>query len=170
MAATGVRFEKSRVEQEHRGASGGWVYRMEPALDSLAAFETMKEAKEGVRYAVRQVLEQEWRKENLKRGEEARKRRMGGVDDEEVEDRGKDKKNELRAKEKGVKRDFFGRVVKTLAPTTGTGDDAEAAGGSKQKPVQAEKVEGGRVWVSFREGYSNAVRKPVTLKELMDGL
>ena len=28
----------------------------------------------------------------------------------------------------------------------------------------------GRVWVSFHEGFSNAVRKPITMEELMRGL
>lgn len=37
-------------------------------------------------------------------------------------------------------------------------DDATAAGD-----------EGGRIWMSFNEGFSNAVRKPITLRDLMDG-
>jgi chromosome transmission fidelity protein 18 len=28
----------------------------------------------------------------------------------------------------------------------------------------------GRIWVSFHEGFSNAVRKPVTLDDIMRGL
>jgi len=27
-----------------------------------------------------------------------------------------------------------------------------------------------KVWVTFHEGYSNAVRKPITIEELMRGL
>jgi chromosome transmission fidelity protein 18 len=178
MAATGVRFEKTRIEQEGRGANGGWVYRMEPALDSLSAFETLSggDGASAVRYAVRQVLEQEWRKESLRRGEEARKRRMGGnPEDYEEEENAKKKSGPGKAidlRVKGVKKDFFGRLVKIVAPTNGESETVQANGGTKMKSKAGRSAgaEEGRVWVSFNEGFSNAVRKPVTLKELMDGL
>jgi chromosome transmission fidelity protein 18 len=142
MAATGVRFERSKVEGEDvRGA--GWVYRMEPALDGLAAFDGVEGAG-AVRYAVRQVLEGEFRRR------EAARRNEGVV-------RIVEKKEESRpVVDKEEKKDFFGRVVK---------ESAEAAE-SAQKVVKEE----GRVWVSYHEGFSNAVRRPLTLKELMAGL
>jgi len=173
MAATGVRFEKSRVEQETRSVAGGWVFRMEPPLDVLGRFETMTggEAALGVRYAVRQVLEAEWRKENVKRGEEARRRRMGGKDGEYDETAPEAValdgvgREELKFRD-GVKRDFFGRVVKVVEPAEGSVAAAEKAA----KMLQGGKAEDARVWVSFHEGFSNAVRKPISFKELMDGL
>jgi chromosome transmission fidelity protein 18 len=178
MVATGVRFEKTRIEQEGRGSNGGWVYRMEPALDSLSAYETMSggDGVGAVRYAVRQVLEMEWKKESLRRGEEARKRRMGGNPEdyeEEVDTKkkgGPGKSIDLRVK--GAKRDFFGRVVKIVAPTLEENESVPANGGAKKKAKAGRSAgaEEGRVWVSFNEGFSNAVRKPITLRELMDGL
>jgi len=165
MAATGVRFEKSRVENENafnKNASGGWVYRMEPPLDGIGAFETMKggQGKDGVRYAVRQVLEMEWRKDTMKKGEELRVKKMKG--DVGMDDGKGGKIKELDLLGNTVKRDFFGRVVKETGPA---------------KPVEEKNLDGSekkdedrRVWVSFHEGFSNAVRKPMTLKELMDGM
>lgn len=58
-----------------------------------------------------------------------------------------------------AKRDFFGRVVEDVRP-----------GSSEGKPTrQSGQQEEGMVWVSFHEGSSTAVRKPITLEELMRG-
>lgn len=166
MAATGVRFERSRVEvEDFANRSGGWVLRMEPPLDSLAAFETLAAKKDDkVRYAVRSVLETEWKKESVRLGAEAAKRRGGHVDGDEVAQDAKEEVDGEKAAEmnkKAVKRDFFGRVVKE-SPV------AEGVVRREKKVVKASDE--GRIWVSFHEGFSNAVRKPVTIDELMRGL
>ncbi|KAJ4288942.1 Chromosome transmission fidelity protein 18 [Kalmusia sp. IMI 367209] len=164
MAATGVRFERSRVEMEDvTNRSGGWVLRMEPALDSLAAFETLAGKKDDkVRYAVRSVLETEWKKESVRIDAEARKRRGGHLDDDAVETTKEEVDLEQAAKdiEKAVKRDFFGRVVKERPVGEGVKRGGEGGEGGNE----------GRIWVSFHEGFSNAVRKPITIDELMRGL
>lgn len=188
MAATGVRFEKTRVEDGASGQrqGGGWVYRMEPPLDELGAFGTMgaaagSKSQAAVRYGVRQVLEAEWRREEGRRGEMMRRARMGGAGSlagEEGEGDGEDgkkrggksegEKHEEAKKGKGFKRDFFGRVIQEVRPV-----GAEAGEDSTRKRTKTGRDEEGdhpRVWVSFHEGYSNAVRKPVTLAELMAGL
>jgi chromosome transmission fidelity protein 18 len=176
MAATGVRFERTKVEYDSGASSvvmgkgvSGWVYRMEPALDTLAAFETMGspgKSGEVVRYAVRQVLETEWKKEEVRRGQELRKKRMGDVDEET---NGMEEEKDGSVRNKGVKRDFFGRVIQQ--DIIGNGETEETAR-KKQKMQHATAGVGneGRVWVSFHEGFSNAVRKPITLEELMHGL
>jgi chromosome transmission fidelity protein 18 len=57
-----------------------------------------------------------------------------------------------------AKLDFFGRPLKEQRPAS--------AGKEASKAVKVkEKV---NVFVTFHEGFSNAVRKPITLKELMD--
>ncbi|TLD38396.1 chromosome transmission fidelity protein 18 [Venturia nashicola] len=169
MAATGVRFEKSRVEVETRAVPGGWVFRMEPPLDSLGTMDTLKngEATLSVRYAVRQVLEMEWKKENIRREEELRRARMGG--DTALFDlkplTGKDKEvGRLDARVLGAKKDFFGRTVQSLSRDQGDGVFIEEA------KVVCGKAEERRVWVRYQEGFSNAVRKPISLREVMDGL
>jgi chromosome transmission fidelity protein 18 len=62
-----------------------------------------------------------------------------------------------------VKRDFFGRPV--AVPEPGSLEDEKA------KKKEREKVAGEqRVWITYHEGFSNAVRKPITLAELMKDL
>ena len=176
MGASGVRFDRTRVGGSEEGAglssySSQWIYRMEPSLDELGTFETggkgFGESAGKTRYAVRQVLDQEWRKEEKKRAEAARLARfsgsaangvgkaVGGGDDENTAP-------ERKAKEVVVvKRDFFGRPVEVAQP--GSAREKEEEKGKKES-------EDRRVWVTYHEGFSNAVRKPVTLAELMKDL
>lgn len=71
-------------------------------------------------------------------------------------------------------RDFFGRIITT--------QDQQGGGLRNKKDGETEtdmkvgmnkKGKGGgvnnQVWVSFNEGFSNAVRKPITIEELMRG-
>ncbi|KAK4901054.1 hypothetical protein LTR28_001356 [Elasticomyces elasticus] len=85
-----------------------------------------------------------------------------------------------------VKRDFFGRTIadrptcSAVVPPTKLAPGEEAQRSTtqqkqqQQQQQQEEEEEGGggvgRVWVSFHEGFSNAVRKPLTLAELMRGV
>lgn len=165
MAATGVRFERSRVETDDpANRTGGWVLRMEPPLDSLAAFETLAMKKdEKVRYAVRSVLETEWKKENVRLEAEVRKRRGGMLEEDEAPQESKeelDAEKAARENERAVKRDFFGRIIK----------EVPLAHGAKPSKKVVKNNDEGRIWVSFHEGFSNAVRKPITIDELMRGL
>lgn len=163
MAATGVRFERSRIETEDAmNRSGGFVFRMEPPLDTLASFETLAGKDDKVRYAVRSVLEMEWKKESARIGMENRKRRGGQEPEEAVlqEETEEDVAKKLdEANKKAVKRDFFGRVIK----------EKPLVEGEVRKKTKAEGDED-RIWVSFHEGFSNAVRKPITIDELFRGL
>ena len=164
MAATGVRFERSRVEVEDAMyRSGGFVFRMEPPLDTLASFETLADKKDDkVRYAVRSVLEMEWKKESARVDMENRKRR-GGQETEEVvvpEETEEDVAKKLdEANKKASKRDFFGRIIK---------EKPHVEGEVRKKTRQ--EGDDDRIWVSFHEGFSNAVRKPITIDELFRGL
>lgn len=120
---------------------------------------------EKVRYAVRQIMDVEFRKESLRLEAEARKRRGGAMEldagtlGEEVDVRGV----AAAAEEKiVVKKDFFGRTIAEAVPLTPV---------EKEKRRKArEKAEEEDVWVSFHEGFSKAVRKPITLSELLGGL
>lgn len=77
-----------------------------------------------------------------------------------------------------VKRDFFGRpIVATSLPTPppeiGEKVDASTIAKSTATKGKAQTTteggESGRIWMSFHEGFSNAVRKPITLRDLLDG-
>jgi len=65
-----------------------------------------------------------------------------------------------------AKRDFFGRIINEARPQPKDGTEANELAGQQES---AEKREDRKVWVSFHEGFSNAVRKPITLEELMRG-
>ncbi|KAL9114489.1 MAG: hypothetical protein Q9227_001570 [Pyrenula ochraceoflavens] len=169
-----VNFEKVKVEME-RGAQGGFAYRMEPALDTLSSYHlgtsSASVSNAPVRYALRQVLEQECRKEALRQRSKARLDQAMSADPSQqavnLQDAGNDKENAEGTSKKSsgsrVKRDFFGRViVNEQKPGATRINLKEAAIGTNGKET--------RTWVSYHEGYSNAVRKPITLKELMDSM
>lgn len=118
-----------------------------------------------VRYAVRQVLDQELRREKLLQSSNVRQARsfaLAGTQeeaDEEKENQNLSGKIEQALKTAPVKRDFFGRVINV---------SRSQSAGKSAKQTRKESKNEGRVWLSFHEGFSNAVRKPITLKELLD--
>ncbi|KAK3711319.1 Chromosome transmission fidelity protein 18 [Vermiconidia calcicola] len=180
MGASGVRFDRTKVNGFDGGRSAGpsgygstqWIYRMEPSLDELGTFETggkgFGESGGKIRYAVRQVLDQEWKKEEKRRAEASRLARFSGGaanglglarpagEDEDAAPHRRAANAVL------IKRDFFGRPIEV--PKPGSSDNSE-------KDLEAQTGSGeDRVWVTYHEGYSNAVRKPITLAELMKDL
>lgn len=142
-------------------------------LDTLSVFRTLaatvgEPAVAPIRYAVRQVLDQACRKEVLVQREATRQARMGTTNDTPQLKRNLSMaaslENALKRKKNEVKKDFFGRVVVDDEPK-----EDEEEGGSKRKKVKGEEPKE-TVWLSFHEGFSNAVRKGVTLDEFMSGL
>jgi chromosome transmission fidelity protein 18 len=110
-----------------------------------------------VRYAVRSVLDQEFRKETTRKQFDAR----NAVTAKSV--LGKSPKQDVKAIKAGlVKRDFFGRVIQDPVRET---KDTEGP-----NPSDETAKAGRKVWVTYHEGFSNAVRKPISLGELMAGL
>ena len=184
MVACGVKFEQGRVEDVvDAGAvtqisgvttNAGRIYRMNPALDALSVFETATGGGlEKVRFAVRQILDQEYGRDATRRDHEARAARMqtpGGVADAHETHNSDQDKNNLAAvvattsSSTALKRDFFGRSVASLASSSLTAS-ADHAG-----PVRGAPQSEGRIWVTYHEGFSNAVKKPITMKELMEGM
>ena len=149
----------------------------------LSTFETagahVLAAQIPVRYAVRQVLDQELQKTIAQRETAARQARFrAGMGAAELEDQHHaallphdDKENATGAGGQKalpimptiVKKDFFGRVVmeKPLAEIDGNS-------GGQKKGQAADKGEN-LVWVTYHEGLNNAVRKPITLEEFLRG-
>lgn len=120
-----------------------------------------------VRYAVRQVLDQEYRKEVVRKHSDminssALANSKASKPRKSTDGENENSKPQL--KDLGVKRDFFGRVIEEPRPDP-------AAGDGDREPVQNEESKtGGRVWVTYHDGYSNAVRKPISMAELLAGL
>ncbi|RFU35662.1 hypothetical protein B7463_g702, partial [Scytalidium lignicola] len=175
MSAFSVVFERGRLEGElgHRAAQ--WVYRMEPPLDTLVAFETASAGSATnppVRYAVRQVLDQEYQKNILLRENAVRQARYlasnNGVPEKSKDGNSNIKKYEIPDNNTSMKRDFFGRIIKM---NTLPLQEINANSIRENKNAHRGKKKGeNQVWVSFHEGYSDAVKKPITIEELMRGL
>ena len=145
---------------------------MHRPIDTLTAFYVGKSVgtlPAPIRYAVRQVLDQEHRKETLLRLSNAREARSAKLDPGNGGGHDADKEStHVSGKHRGaapslnvVKRDFFGRIIPNTRPVS-------IEGKSNAEDTTPSKDDKPRVWVSFNEGYSNAVRKPLTLKELLD--
>lgn len=177
MSASGIRFDRVRLSHDDSPSWGAneWVYRMEPPLDLLGTFETggknFGDAGGKTRYAVRQVLEQEWKREETRRAEEARLARFGvsnltGTKTAHPSTTKPKSARDLNIDSDGKKvtRDFFGRIV--VVP------DGETAADKAKREARAngKGKQNLGVWITFNEGYSNAVRKPITLAEFMKDL
>jgi chromosome transmission fidelity protein 18 len=118
-------------------------------------------------------LDQEYQKNIIVRENAARQARYkaGNPDDkvdfsfsENKENRGYDVPERV----VGAKKDFFGRVIQETMPLLETNGNAEGDG--KRKKARGKGKDDNQVWVSFHEGFSNAVRKPITVEELLRGL
>jgi len=143
------------------------------------------------RYAIRQVLDQELRKEKILQASQLRQARGGGaligsfvpisdVSENKENTHPTSKAQSQDIKPAKIKRDFFGRPLTnnsllTPPPEIGAKVDATsiakstATKGRARNAAEAGEGEGGRIWMSFHEGFSNAVRKPMTLADLMEG-
>ncbi|KAG9813781.1 P-loop containing nucleoside triphosphate hydrolase protein, partial [Aureobasidium melanogenum] len=185
MTASGIRFDRIRLESEGSSAQGPntYVYRMEPAIDCISVFETLNTKAAGLapadrtRFAVRQVLDQEFGIAAKKSAETARVNRGAGAAaaatitslGEVVA--GAAVPSLSREESKRLKRDFFGRIIAEETQQQEEEGDGEGDANKKKKHKMGDT--GGdkeRVWVTFHEGYSNAVRKPVSLKELLGAM
>lgn len=156
------------------GSIRAFTEKLNRPLDNLAVFETAFQSgpTAPARYAIRQALDQEYQKYLLRQTAEARQARYqaGGGIESEAKSGLDDKENtdpqaeEKQSKPKAGKRDFFGRIIHEAQPVSVEGH------GAKQREAKTEETnKDGKVWVSFHEGFSNAVRKPITLQELMRG-
>ncbi|ETS82799.1 hypothetical protein PFICI_04675 [Pestalotiopsis fici W106-1] len=175
MLDVGIALQRGKIEGD-AFTRPVWVYRMEPDLDALSTFETSAAVLHGTqaptRYAVRQVVDQEMHKVSILRENTARQARYKAGNPHEAEDFSFESKEN--AKPKGpilpiipVKKDFFGRVIKSDPKPL-----QETDGNSNKKPKASDKLGQGeqKVWVTFHEGMNNAVRKPISLDELLRGL
>ncbi|CAG8978329.1 hypothetical protein HYALB_00005915 [Hymenoscyphus albidus] len=179
MGDIGVLFERGKLEGDFGNRATQWVYRMEPPLDMLVTFETTPSASSApapVRYAVRQVLDQEYQKNIIVRENAARQSRYraGNLNDDtdfsftkSKEEKGQHQHATERVL--GPTKDFFGRLV-VEHPTASQEDDGNPELDRKKGKGKGKMGEGGKIWVTYHEGFSNAVRKPLTVEELLRGL
>ncbi|KAJ2840117.1 Chromosome transmission fidelity protein 18 [Coemansia sp. 'formosensis'] len=168
---------------QNKDANGQFVYRLEPPIDRLYGFPSQRPLRPimPMRYPVRQLISQELEhlrlvrlaaksshvpeaesvdaKELTKRdyltklfsdpmasSATANLKKIGDVDDEPV-----------------VK-DFFGRIVTKKKPAVASGSPAK---GAKKVGQTSNAAERSHEWFHFFEGFSNAVRKPTQVNELL---
>lgn len=163
------------------------THRKHRPLDALGTFDTFTRVSRPAsgtltvsapaRYSIRQALDQEHHKHILKLNNEARQARYsaGGTiptNSSQAPDSSSANGDPTQpatasvAAEK-VKLDFFGRPIATSRQSSSRGSSSKLAPGDDIDAEAGEK--GGKVWVSYHEGFSNAVRKPITMEELMRG-
>lgn len=114
-----------------------------------------------VRYAVRSVLDQEYRKETTRKQSGALAS-TGGRSALEISVSEPSEAARKAMKQGIVKRDFFGRVIKEPTP--------EAKDSEQSNHTDEASKAGRKVWITYHEGFSNAVRKPISMGELLMGL
>ncbi|KAJ2550207.1 Chromosome transmission fidelity protein 18 [Coemansia sp. RSA 1933] len=170
---------------QFKDADGQFVYRVDPPIDRLFGFAGRRPALKvmAIRYPVRQLVAQELDRVRIARA--AAKQEDFQVHPHDVKDLAKreylaklfsdpmpsfsgSKGREPEAAgvlvqpEPGVVKDFFGRIVtQKPAKQPSTSDTLQ--------PTTSEQLDGPppRAWFRFFEGFSNAVRKPTVLKELL---
>lgn len=117
------------------------------------------------RYAVRQVLDQEYQKAIKLMVSTARQTRFkanNALNDSPSHNHTANESKQPKPvideeNQPKVKKDFFGRIVHVES------NPREATDGS----VLRRKEKGPSAWVTFHEGFSDAVRKPITLEEIL---
>ncbi|KAJ2631464.1 Chromosome transmission fidelity protein 18, partial [Coemansia sp. RSA 1694] len=174
----------------NRDANGQFVYRLEPPIDRLYGFPTQRPSRPimPMRYPVRQLISQEL--ERLRLARLAAK--SSPISESEAADAKELSKRDYLTKlfadplaaagttavakkmgddgceEEPVVKDFFGRIVAKKKPTVASSsppkESNKARGGKGQSGGSAERS---REWFHFFEGFSNAVRKPTQIKELL---
>lgn len=121
------------------------------------------------RYAIRQALDQEHQKFLVSQRARASQAKLGAGGITDISTMGPRSSTSTREKGSatGLKRDFFGRIIQ--GQPSGDQQAKETGQGSSKDPSSSERNKD-KVFLSFHEGYSNAVRKPITLDDLMRGL
>ncbi|KAI8975765.1 hypothetical protein BDF20DRAFT_914624 [Mycotypha africana] len=157
MIEFGLNFRQEKTEE------GQFVYKLEPPVEQLLQFElSSPKAILPRQYAVRQMISNEIETEILRRREEAANER----------NKGKERKNPAQEqisfteqlknkinKEKQVPLDFFGRPI---VPKQSSSSNQQKASTHQLKMQVDEKNT--PVAYKFHEGFSNAVRKPMTVR------
>lgn len=128
-----------------------------------------------VRYAVRQLLAQEYSKEMLRQTSETEAAQTLGSGSHPAQTKTRGRNNDQDRKEEKdpasngpqLKRDFFGRIIK--ADSQPASKSANNSKGNQKGQRSSSAQSQNHAWVSYHEGFSNAVRKRISLGELMDG-
>ncbi|KAL1923537.1 uncharacterized protein VTP21DRAFT_8517 [Calcarisporiella thermophila] len=142
---------------QEKSEDGQFTYRIDPPIEKLLQFSNV--TPKGIlpsRYAARQLIAQEIELEQIRRSFAAAEARSGK---QQANDTGALLKVETKKSQPNEKppTDFFGRPIII---------DEEAEEKASHKTLE-KKNKTTRVWYRFHEGFSNAVRKPLLVKDLL---
>ncbi|KAL9615433.1 MAG: hypothetical protein Q9167_000111 [Letrouitia subvulpina] len=174
MKTMGITLEINRGEAGQSNELFNHAYRLEPPLDTLTTFETADLTKPSLartQLAIYQALVQEHQNLLARKRTDASHGRYNTSDvlnDGTASvapriERLAHQMNGMRNKPGLKLQDLFGRARGETSQTVS--EDSKAIPPLKGK----EQASCREAWVSFHEGWSNAVRKPITLDELMRG-
>ncbi|KAJ2699057.1 Chromosome transmission fidelity protein 18 [Coemansia sp. IMI 209128] len=172
---------------QNKDANGQFVYRLEPPIDRLYGFPSQRPSRPimPMRYPVRQLIAQELERLRLARlaAKSGPVAEGDSVDAKELSKRdyltklfadpmasiatAKPKKIDEDGSEdeqEPVVKDFFGRIVAKKKQPASTHSPAK---GTKKAGHANGSAERSREWFHFFEGFSNAVRKPTQVNELL---
>lgn len=158
---------------QEKSFEGQYTYVLEPHVDEVVKFPGLKQTRQ-LSYASKQLVAREIELEKMRRSEQARA--SLNVQKPEVMTSGKDRGKggepktpaipnhlqRLTAKPLGKQeetqvKDFFGRIMKKTTPES----KSNKSGDEKIKT----NVLATDIWFHFQQGYSNAVRRNVKVKE-----
>ncbi|TNN20940.1 Chromosome transmission fidelity protein 18 isoform 1 [Schistosoma japonicum] len=149
-------------------------YQLDPSLDLVACF-TKSNSLKSLGYATKQFIARELEIERVRRTESMIYQNVNNPDicnNTIVKSNGKlslensvdtsiQKAEHAITKSSKVKKDFFGRIISDKVKSPNTVNTIE---GCSDK---SESILSGDIYYRFKEGYTNAVRRPVTMKEFL---
>lgn len=149
-----VMLSYNLVYQQARNADGIYQYALEPNIEDIVRFPGIT-ATQPLTYGVKQLIARELELEKMRRSDAPSP--STGKAHAAILAATTTAKPRTTVKEEPLKPavDFFGRVIQKAQAETSSQVSSAASSHSSQ------------VWYQFKEGYSNAVRRTVRMKDLM---
>jgi chromosome transmission fidelity protein 18 len=135
---------------EERLEDGTYRMTMDPPIDILTGFSSAPQNISAHETAVRKLIAQQVRQERIRRAQPAASTDKQQQSPSTVPT----KRKELPMPKKAVKKDFFGRIISVI--------EDDLPGTDASKPVIMKPA----ISYRFNEGFSNAVRRTIRIKEL----
>lgn len=138
----------------------GYVYKLDPNIEAVAQFPNIFHQK--LPYAIKQLVAHELMKEKMRRSEPVTPMNIAesAKPKNAVENVPSHLRQKLTAKQVEVKDhvpvDFFGRKIQVKIPTA-----------DENKEAKKNEIIISDVWFKFKEGYNNAVRRTIRMKDMI---
>ena len=147
---------------QERSEEGQFIYKLDPHVEDVVQFSDLKH--DQLPYAIKQLISHEVEKEKMRKSDESliqiREEKSKNPSKKEAPAVPNHLRQKLEVKKVEVKEhipvDFFGRRIqpKPVDP-------------AKEAAKKANEIIISDVWFKFKEGYNNAVRKNIRMKDLL---